>query len=263
MRLIPILLLMMLAGCSATPQSTISDEKRMEITENYQGLQENYRERLQKNPNDHEASVKLSQVYFRAGDVEAASYYIDQIPDEACSVQDGCWLTRANIAYSNEDYENAKYFIDYSLAVGKDAFQVKNLYGIILSIEGEYKLAKQYFFEARLGFQDEDAIKNNLAMTEMMEGKYQEAAERLMPLYKKRSSDPTIKANLIVSLMRSNQESVVKQMLLQEMDEEKALRVFVQLKDDLNRLQEPTLLPSGESFTSEVLSQPSMTIEEV
>jgi|GEM_PF-2240381 len=260
MRLFSLLLVALLAGCSSAPKSTISHEQRMEITENYQGLQQNYRERLQHNPSDHQASVKLAQVYFRAGDVEAASYYIDQIPDEACSVQAGCWLTRANIAYFNEDYDNAKYFIDYSLAVGQDTFQVKNLYGIILAMEGDYELSKQYFFEARLGFNDEDTIRNNLAMTEMMEGKYAQAAERLLPLYKKRSADPTIKANLIVSLMRSNQERVVRQMLLQEMDEDEALLTFAQLKDDLKSW--PMAAPLASSASVDLDAAP-VTEEEI
>ncbi|MDC5705791.1 hypothetical protein OPW41_08100 [Vibrio europaeus] len=233
MRLLSVALVALLAGCSSAPK-TISDEQRMEITENFQGLQENYRERLQNNAQDHAAAVSLARVYFKGGDLEAATYYLDQIPDETCNTLDGCWITRADIAYANEDFNNAKYFIDYSLAVQKDVYAAKNLYGIIMATEGDYQTAKRYFFEARLGFKDENAIRNNLAMTEMMEGRYAEAAERLMPLYKKGQVDPTIRANLIVSLMRSEQEHVVKRMLLQEHTEQEALLYFAQLKDDLD-----------------------------
>ncbi|USD67762.1 hypothetical protein [Vibrio sp. SCSIO 43136] len=238
MRLIPLLLIALLSGCSSAPKSTLSEEQRMEITENYQGLQENYRERLQKNPNDHLAGVKLAQTYFKAGDLEASSYYLDQIPDAQCSEVEGCWLTKAEIAYASDDFDNAKYYIDYSLAVQKDVYAVKNLYGIIVATEGDFELAKRYFFEARLGFNDENAIRNNLAMTEMLEGKYADAAERLMVLYTQGKADDTVRANLIVSLMRSNQEHVVKQMLLREMDETEALLTFAQLKDDLHNWPE-------------------------
>jgi len=233
MRLLSVVLVALLAGCSSAPK-TISDEQRMEITENFQGLQENYRERLQKNSQDYPAAVSLARVYFKGRDLEAATYYLDQIPDEVCNTLEGCWITRADVAYANEDFDNSKVFIDYSLAVQKDVYAAKNLYGIIMANEGEFQTAKRYFFEARLGFKDENAIRNNLAMTEMMEGRYAEAAERLMPLYKKGQLDPTIKANLIVSLMRSNQEHVVKQMLLQEHNEDDALLYFAQLKDDLD-----------------------------
>ncbi|OAN13667.1 hypothetical protein A3K86_13915 [Photobacterium jeanii] len=232
-------LVAILAGCSNSPKHKISDEERMEITQNYDGLQENYRARLKANPKDYEALVKLSGAYFKDGDIEAASYYIDQVPDDNCSQINGCWLTRADIAYNNKDYSQAKYYIDYSLAVGKDVYAVKNLYGIMLARQGNFELARQYFFEARVGFKSEDAIKNNLAMTEMMEGKYEKAAERLMPLYQKNRFDAQIKANLIVSLMLSSQYSKVRQLLLQEMSEEEAAEMFEQLREDL---QQPATL---------------------
>ncbi|MGF1691801.1 tetratricopeptide repeat protein [Photobacterium kagoshimensis] len=233
--LIVFLLALMSSGCSNSTKSSISDEKRMEITQNYDGLQDNYRARLKLNPKDFEASVKLATTYYKDGDIEAASYYIDQVPDDQCSLLNNCWLTRADIAYSKRDYSQAKYYIDYSLAVGKDVYAVKNLYGIMLARQGQFDLARQYFFEARVGFKSESAIKNNLAMTEMMEGQYEKAAERLMPLYQKNRFDTQIKANLIVSLMLSNQYSKVKHLLLQEMSEDEAMEMFEHLREDLQQ----------------------------
>lgn len=241
MRLLSVIIAtVILSGCAGQSKPTISDEERMEITKNFDGLQDNYRARLKQNPNDYEASVKLAATYYKDGDIEAASYYIDQVPDDQCSLLNDCWLTRADIAYSKKDYGQAKYYIDYSLAVGKDVYAVKNLYGIILAQQGNMDLSRRYFFEARVGFKNEDTIRNNLAMTEMMEGKYKQAAERLMPLYQKNRFDPQIKANLIVSLMLSQQYSAVKNLLLQEMSEQEAATMFEQLKDDLTQ---PNLYP--------------------
>ncbi len=241
MRLLSVIIAtVILTGCAGQSKPTISDEERMEITKNFDGLQDNYRMRLKQNPNDYEASVKLAAAYYKDGDIEAASYYIDQVPDEQCSLISNCWLTRADIAYTKKDYGKAKYYIDYSLAVGMDVFAVKNLYGIMLARQGKFDEARKYFFEARVGFKSEDTIRNNLAMTEMMEGKYKQAAERLMPIYQKNRFDSQIKANLIVSLMLSQQYSVVKNLLLQEMSEQEATTMFNQLKDDLTQ---PNLYP--------------------
>lgn len=256
--IISFFVLLLLAGCSGSPKPKVSDEERMEITKNYDGLQENYRARLKKNPKDYTAAVKLSGAYFKDGDIEAASYYIDQVPDDECSKIDTCWLTRADIAYHNKAYSQAKYYIDYSLAVGKDVFAVKNLYGIMLARQGKFDEARKYFFEARVGFKSEDAIRNNLAMTEMMEGKYDKAAERLTPLYQKNRYDTKIKANLIVSLMLSKQYSAVKNLLLQEMSEEEATEMFMQLREDLAKPTNDTLptlhVESGKTVTPQVPS---------
>lgn len=253
------ILLSILSGCSGSPKPKVSDEERMEITKNYDGLQKSYRARLKNNAKDYVASVKLSAAYFKNNDVEAASYYIDQVPDDECSKIDTCWLTRADIAYHNREYSQAKYYIDYSLAVGKDVFAVKNLYGIMLARQGKFDEARKYFFEARVGFKNEDAIRNNLAMTEMMEGKYDKAAKRLTPLYQKNRYDSKIKANLIVSLMLSKQYSAVKNLLLQEMSEEEATEMFMQLREDLAKPANEALpILNVESGNTEPLQVPSL-----
>ncbi|EOU2462855.1 tetratricopeptide repeat protein [Vibrio navarrensis] len=233
MRILFILVVALLSGCAAAPKGP-SDEQRMEITGNYPGLQQLYRQRIQDNPKDDLAKVKLAKVYAQSGDQEAALYYLESIPDGRCNAIEGCWLQKAQLAYDAGDYVGASQHIERSLVAGQDYYPAQNLRAIILANQGHFSKARETLYQARLGMDQENVVINNLAMLDMMEGQYAHAAQRLMPLYTKGHSDVTIRANLFIALMRSHQHTVVKSLLLQEFDQPTALRIYAQLKNDLS-----------------------------
>ncbi|SHO56529.1 tetratricopeptide repeat protein [Vibrio quintilis] len=81
--------------------------------------------------------------------------------------------------------------------------ETANLLGIIYAREGNYTQARQMFVLARRYFYDDVAVKNNLALVDMLEGKDEQALQRLMTITESEQNDPQLRANLLLAMAKN------------------------------------------------------------
>lgn len=236
------------------PQEPMANEALLEAAENYAGLIELYKSRMQqgKPAEQEQARLKLAEVYLQTDDPESALFTIEPLftinPPLTVKPLSGnakssdnnttvtSWLLKSRALFALGDLEQAMVTAKQAQSDANATSsahplspRIVNHIGLIHVAYGEYEEARTAFNEARHAMLDDLTVKNNLAMLDILEHDYKSAIGRLMPLYTTGQADEQIKANLAIALARAGHYQDFKALIAQGEPEPETATLFMTL----------------------------------
>ncbi|MBW8183271.1 tetratricopeptide repeat protein [Shewanella nanhaiensis] len=227
--IIPLLLLLNMTGCSTTPVSPQVSAQDLIAVGNHAGLIQHYKRELAKKPDSIKVMLKLAQSYYDNGDVESASFYVEQLKKQNLQ-QPSLYFLSGNIAADSGLFELA--VSDYQTAVA-NGYQGSQLYinsGIALTNSGQYQAALEAFNQARLMGHDDITVKNNLAVLYLAQGEYLRAVELLTPVYRQHTDEKKLAFNLAISLFKVGDYREAHRLLSDDYSDEQISALFHSLR---------------------------------
>ena len=202
-------MVLLVQGCTTTGQ-VVSDvdtpnEALLQAAGNHAGLIELYKKRLIDAGSKQESDVyryQLGQAYLAVSDPESTLFYVQPVTDEGRG-NETFWLLQSRAYMALNDQEKALETAETALTIQKESPFVHNQLGQVYARTGEYAQARLAFTRARMLMLDDVVVKNNLALMDILEGDYDSAVMRLLPLYNAGQADDTVRANLLLALVRS------------------------------------------------------------
>ena len=228
-----IALAFVLQGCVTSGGAVYSNnaptsEALLIAAENHAGLIDFYREQLENTPTTQESDelrLKLSETYLNMGDPDSTLFYLQPLT-EAGRANAGVLLLKSRALLAMKKYESSMETAQNALAMDDGNPNIHNQLGLIYAQAGDYNRARWHFNQARVHWLDDVTVKNNLAMMDILEGKYPTAVARLMPVYLAGQADDKVIANLVVALARSGQYQEFKSVYSNARNEEEYRVVF-------------------------------------
>ncbi|WP_339388966.1 tetratricopeptide repeat protein [Vibrio caribbeanicus] len=205
----------LLVGCQSTPSQERRDHDdvtRMERVKNYDGLIEHYKAKLEQRADDSIVEEKLAQAYFKKGDIESASFYVQHLKKKGIDTPSLHQL-EGQVFDANDDTENAISAYLASIQKGNNSAYIYILLGVSYAKIGQYDAAYEAMGNARLRGYDDLAVKNNIAMIHIANSEYDKAIKILVPVLKDHPSNLVVKSNLAIALIKNNQTEMAKQLL--------------------------------------------------
>ena len=135
-------------------------------------------------------------------------------------------LLSAQAHYQLNQNDKATFAVQKALLIGDKQAEAYNLYGMLLSDKGEVKAARLAFNEARSLMHDDVIIKNNLAVLDIVEEKYFDAINKLLPLYQSNLQDQQVKGNLILALARAQHFKLFRTLLEKNKSTEQIVKLY-------------------------------------
>lgn len=228
-----ILLALVLQGCVTSGGAIYSNdaptnEALLIAAENHAGQIEFYREQLEKARTVRESDelrVKLSESYLNMGDPDSTLFYLE--PIIASGRQNvGVLLLKSRAELAMKQYDSSLKTAKEALRLPDNNPNIHNQLGLVYVQFGDYARARHHFNQARLYWLDDVTVKNNLAMMDILEGKYEIAISRLMPVYLAGQADEKVVANLTVALARSGRYPEFRSVYNDARNEEEYQAVF-------------------------------------
>ncbi|MBV1843127.1 hypothetical protein [Photobacterium ganghwense] len=222
-------LLLTLTGCvsNASFDTNSAKETMLVNTKNYPELISFYKSQLREK-NTRDVREKLSQTYLDYGDAESALFTIEQLNDKSPTIN-------SLLIQANSEFEQG--YIIAALATTKRAYEleddnaeVENLLGVIYASEGDITQARHYFNLARKHLYDDIKIKNNLAVLDIVEGQYEVAIKRLLPVYMNEKLDDQVQANLMMAMAKAGDFDLMKRVLALKFNEREITERYLALK---------------------------------
>ncbi|MGF1686541.1 tetratricopeptide repeat protein [Photobacterium japonica] len=242
-----------LTGCASSTAPADDPIAAMAKVNNYQGMIAYYKAALQQQPDDPELLQKLAQVYYHAGDIESAAFYVEHLqsqvaPTPALSVLAGnIDDARGNLTGALSAYEQAATLGDTSATLNMSQ-------GIVLGKLGRFQQAEDQFNQARLKGFDDIAIKNNLAVLYLAQGQFQHVVDMLIPVYTgadfKAKDNQTLAVNLAIALIKQGDEQQAYN-VLKDMYTDDQLRVLFQQVKAMTVTSERPVLPDSQGAQHE------------
>lgn len=226
---ISILLLLSLVGCSTVSTSQRVTAEDLQLVGNHAGLIQHYKLELSKKPDSAAVMLNLAQAYYDFGDVESASFYVEQLETQGAK-QAGLYFLAGRIAADLEQFEQA--ILHYKEAQSK-GYQGADLFinlGIALTNSGQYKAAKAAFNQARLKGHDDITVKNNLAVLYLAQGQYLQAVTLLTPINEQYPDEKKLAFNLAISLFKVGDYRQAHRLLSDDYSDEQILALFHSLR---------------------------------
>ncbi|CAH0537055.1 tetratricopeptide repeat protein [Vibrio marisflavi] len=249
------LAILLAAGCASNPaQNTDSSvESALIVTKNYQGLIKLYRKQL-KQKDSADTRIKLAQAYLNYGDPNSAIFTIKPVNKTEPSVA-------SLVVQANAQLDVNKTMSALSSAISADHIdpnngEVENLLGVIYATDSNYAKARHYFNLAREHFYDDVKVTNNLVVLDILQSKYQQAVDRIMPMYKNNQADKQMMANLVIAVAKSKNLQLLESILEPKYSD----RAIAQLYLTLQTTEAVTALPlhhSKPASASQVNKKPS------
>lgn len=182
-------------------------EKLYTSTHSYGKLVSLYRKVLKVLPHDDVATrnlylYKLSQAYFDKGDNKSAILYsqplllVPNYKQKAMSLKLKALIQAGNYR-AGLDVANDLIRLNPNIA---DTY---NSQGIAYAELGQFTKAEKSFNKARSYFLDDQIAINNLAMLDIVRGRYKNAVRLLLPLYLNNNKDQRVVYNLVFALIKS------------------------------------------------------------
>ncbi len=230
------LMLLSLAGCvtSSGVDTQSAKEKILINTENYPELIVFYKEQLKKNESE-ETREKLAQTYLNSGDPDSALFTISSLDEDSRSVSS--FLVEANAQLELGMVDEALNTALKIYQTDKNNAEVENLLGIIYAAKKDIPQARHYFTLARKHLYNDSKIKNNLAVLDIIEGKYDQANNRLLHLYMKDQNDPLVQSNLMLAMAKSGELEFMQKVLSPQYTERQISKRYNALRNtELQRL---------------------------
>ncbi|CAK2816574.1 tight adherence protein D [Vibrio crassostreae] len=210
-----LLTLSVLAGCQSAPSQQdlqLADVTSMEKVNNYDGLISYYKSQLEQGSEDPEVKEKLAWAYFHKGDIESADFYVQHLQKEGFE-NPNLYQLEGQVFDAKNDIGSAITAYLASIEAGNRTGQIHVLLGVSYTKVGKYDEAQKELNQARLRGYDDVVVKNNIAMIQMANGEYQQAIQTLAPVLKEDPANKTVKANLAIALMKTQQIDSAKKLL--------------------------------------------------
>lgn len=182
-KLLPILMLVVLIGCSGgLSNASEDDQKEYILTQlnDYQGLIEIYRKKLSLKDNAADR-YHLSLLYNKIGDYNSSNIYLKPLVDGRGDSKYSLLQAKNLIELGQEN--DARVIIDQLISKDEANGELWNLRGIMLAQQGHYTDALRSFEKARGLFYNEEIVINNIAMMEILQQDYVKARDHLLSLY--------------------------------------------------------------------------------
>ncbi|MFM2480189.1 tetratricopeptide repeat protein [Celerinatantimonas sp. YJH-8] len=209
-----------------TPLNAREKEQLMIKAENYPGLIELYKKKIEQRDSSS-VRLKLAQTYYRSGDTDSAMFQIQYMKQHEKPNAEVFYLEAQCLHEKNKDTEALKA-ISSAIMLHSDQAKYYNLQGIVSASLDDFISARRAFNKARSLMYTDTVVLNNLAMIDIYQQRYQDAIDKLMPLYRNGQADSKIRANLLVALAKSHQYFLFKEVYA-EGEPGKAKAVYQQL----------------------------------
>ncbi|WP_372384248.1 tetratricopeptide repeat protein [Vibrio sp. BS-M-Sm-2] len=226
-----LLTLSVLAGCQSAPSpqdQQLGDVTSMEKVNNYDGLISYYKAELEQGSEDPEVKEKLAWAYFYKGDIESADFYVQHLQKEGFE-NPNLYQLEGQVFDAKNDIESAISAYLASIDNGNRTGQIHVLLGVSYTKVGKYDEAQKELNQARLRGYDDVVVKNNIAMIQMANGEYQQAIQTLAPVLKEDPANKTVKANLAIALMKTQQIDSAKKLLKGDFSAEEIQSIAAEL----------------------------------
>ncbi|ELA7199843.1 tetratricopeptide repeat protein [Vibrio parahaemolyticus] len=226
-----LLVLSVLAGCQLTPSTQdlqLIDITSMEKVKNYDGLISYYKSQLEQGDEDVGIKEKLAWAHFYKGDIESADFYVQHLQKEGVK-NPHLYQLSGQVFDAKNDVESAITSYIASIDAGNKTGKIHVLLGVAYTKIGKYDEAYQELNLARLRGYDDAAVKNNIAMIQMAHGDYQQTIETLAPVLKEDPGNKTVKANLAIALIKTQQIDSAKKILKDDFSAEEIKSIAAEL----------------------------------
>ena len=226
-----LLTLSVLAGCQSAPSPQdlqLADVTSMEKVKNYDGLISYYKSQLEQGSEDPDVKEKLAWAYFYKGDIESADFYVQHLQKQGFE-NPNLYQLKGQVFDAKNDIESAISAYLASIDAGNRTGQIHVLLGVSYTKVGKYDEAQKELNQARLRGYDDVVVKNNIAMIQMANGEYQQAIQTLAPVLKEDPANKTVKANLAIALMKTQQIDSAKKLLKGDFSAEEIQSIAAEL----------------------------------
>ncbi|MGF1850752.1 tetratricopeptide repeat protein [Vibrio satsumensis] len=226
-----LLTLSVLAGCQSAPSpqdQQLGDVTSMEKVNNYDGLISYYKAELEQGSEAPEVKEKLAWAYFYKGDIESADFYVQHLQKQGFE-NPNLYQLEGQVFDAKNDIESAISAYLASIDAGNRTGQIHVLLGVSYTKVGKYDEAQKELNQARLRGYDDVVVKNNIAMIQMANGEYQQAIQTLAPVLKEDPANKTVKANLAIALMKTQQIDSAKKLLKGDFSAEEIQNIAAEL----------------------------------
>ncbi|OCH20362.1 hypothetical protein [Aliivibrio logei] len=232
--------ILLLSACSSRQYSEGSLTKSKidiyEQTNNYVALSDLYKAELKKDDSE-ETREALAAVLIKLEDPSSALFYLTP------NIESGaCYLTyflQASALGDLGKYPQAISAGLLSLDDNPDNAEAENLLGILYGHEYQYGKSRRYFEKAQLHFYDSNTIANNLAVLDIAEGNYKQAAQRLLPVYRSGQANKQVMANLILSMAKEQNIEFIEAVLSDKHTKKEIERIYQSLQSFNALTREP------------------------
>ncbi|WP_241625033.1 tetratricopeptide repeat protein [Rosenbergiella epipactidis] len=204
--IISLLVLSLMAGCTSSGNGdyskkiTPASEGLLLKVKNYTGLIKLKREELKKS-NNPKVRYDLADYYYQSQDYRSSMYYLKPLLASGASAD--IYLLQAKNLSALGEYKKSLQFVDIALSKERNNSDGLNLKGVIQAQMGEMDSAINSFMQARSGYNQEENVVNNIAMVYIIQKKYTEAVQLLLPIYLRGVNNSQIDHNLIFALAKS------------------------------------------------------------
>jgi len=181
-------------------KSSVENESLLIKVRNYSGLIKLKREELKKN-NNPKVRYELANYYYLSQDFRSSLYYLKPLLTSGASAD--IYLLQAKNMSGLGEYKKSLQFVDIALSKDRSNAQGLNLKGVIQAQMGELNKALNSFSQARSGYEKEEDVVNNMAMVYIIQKKYTEAVQLLLPIYLRGYNNRQLDHNLIFALAKS------------------------------------------------------------
>lgn len=257
-----------LAGCSlpsmdaeisSLMQDKAAHERALKIAEisvksgNYLAAIDIYQKLLEKNAEDKEVLYELGATYLKAGAALQAIPVFERLEEDVADVEDKdkdedrdirplLGLARANLFLYRPDA--AALYFDKCLTLDPVAIDALSGLAIAKDMAGEHLAARLLYVQALELAPENTGLRNNFALSYLMEGQYDAAIEYLSRLALGPDSSPVLRQNLALAYGLSGDEAAAERIARLDLDTatvENNLRFYALLrrmsdKDSLRRL---------------------------
>lgn len=187
-----------------------TNESLLENSGNNQELIKLYKNEL-KNKEDKKTRLKLVRTYILVKDYESAIFTVTPLLEKSKNAEVYYYYGKAKYGLRMKD--EAWDALQKSYALDSKNGKTLNLLGVISCDQGNYYDARVWFLKARSQLFDDVTVKNNLAMLDLIEGKYEAVIEKLSPLVVQPNSSPKVKANLAIAYAKLGRFDEFEQLL--------------------------------------------------
>ncbi|WP_241585592.1 tetratricopeptide repeat protein [Rosenbergiella epipactidis] len=200
-----LIFLLTLPGCTSnysqdSRKTTLNNESILLKVKNYTGLIKIKREELKKK-NNPKVRYDLACYYYQSQDYRSSMYYLKPLLSSGASPD--IYLLQAKNLLKLGQYKQSLGFVEIALSKERNNSEGLNLKGIIQAQMGELDKSLISFSQARVAYKQEEDIVNNMAMIYIIQKKYTEAVQLLLPLYLRGYRDNQIDHNLIFALAKN------------------------------------------------------------
>ncbi|MGB9096039.1 tetratricopeptide repeat protein [Erwinia sp.] len=192
----------MLTGCKTPPAMNTSEAKYQEDillnVKNYGGLITLYRSWL-KQKEDPQTRLKLAHYYSLSGDAESSLYYLQPLLQSPTLP---LYSLQARDLIALGHYSQAIQVADRMIQMAPREADAWNLRGIAQAMNNQLGEGQRSLEKARSLFIADEVALNNLAMLAMLQQRYQEAIDLLLPQYLQGHKQEPLLHNLILCLVK-------------------------------------------------------------